>query len=343
MKKVSNHYVPQFLLKNFSNNRKSIGTYMWKQKKYIKEASIKKQACKDYLYGKDMYIEDNFMRLEKIWAKIISAIIEQEKIPLKLESYTYLITFILTCEARNLKSANLANKYTDLLAKKFLEKLPNSELTYETINDINVEMEIPNLIPLQAAFLGSPLLVDLKCCLLINKIDRSFITSDSPTVRYNQMYLHRNYDRGYGLYNRGLQIFFPISSKVCICFYDSDIYDASLNKCGNIEIIRSKQVDELNKVIYLNSYNNIFFNDKVKKSYIEKLTKDIYSHKKLEHSEILEFDMDKDSVIILAPNQVQYKMKLPIFKIKKEYLDIELPPHMKGPVRPYILLSDLMD
>ena len=56
----SQHYVPKFYLKLFSNNRegKSIGLHNFKNNKTICFAPIKEQACEDYFYGKAINFND---------------------------------------------------------------------------------------------------------------------------------------------------------------------------------------------------------------------------------------------------------------------------------------------
>ena len=51
------HYVPQFYLKNFSSNNKSVGIYNFNVNKYISNASIKDNFGKNYFYGDDKRIE----------------------------------------------------------------------------------------------------------------------------------------------------------------------------------------------------------------------------------------------------------------------------------------------
>jgi hypothetical protein len=62
--KKKNHYVPQFYLRNFSLDKKSIGMYHLPSRKHIQTASIANVVCRDYLYGKTKEIEDWFTKQE---------------------------------------------------------------------------------------------------------------------------------------------------------------------------------------------------------------------------------------------------------------------------------------
>ena len=78
--KVYNHYVPQFLMRNFSDNGNSIGEYIKNSRSYIKDASIKKICGANYLYGKTSELEDILCNLERLWAKSIKKICIKEKL-----------------------------------------------------------------------------------------------------------------------------------------------------------------------------------------------------------------------------------------------------------------------
>jgi hypothetical protein len=341
MQKVSNHYVPQFYLKNFSNNKKSIGMYHIKHHKYIKEASIKKQACKDYLYGEDGTLEDMLMEIENHCSKIIRRIIETSRLPSKdSQDYALLLLFILLSEARNLKTANSINNFIDTQMKILLKMDKQYDIPDDVIDKLKISMTIPNLNPILSTFELYPILFDLKGVLLVTKNDRQFITSDNPLVRYNQFYVHRKYTlRGYGLGNMGIQLFFPISPQLCICIFDHVLYDYKTNKDGNIEINKGKHMDEINKLIYLNAYTKVFFNDKTTETYINRLLGSI-KHKNTEidteiDREVTIFGTEYNKLIAYSPRKVNERVNLAFFSIRREFMDMPLPLHMAGPVRPY--------
>lgn len=124
-----NHYIPQFYLRNFSDNKKGIGTYMLHQRKFVANNSIRRVGGKDFLYGKDGTIEKWFEELEGKWSKIIDSIIENEKIQTDSEDYTYLLMFIYLSDARTSQVADYKNaqlqQLVDIIIKndKHNEKL----------------------------------------------------------------------------------------------------------------------------------------------------------------------------------------------------------------------------
>lgn len=338
MEKVSHHYVPQFYLRYFSANSKSVGLFIIEKNKYIKEASIKKQACKDHLYGEDDSIENMFMELESHASVCIRRIIETRRIPDRTSpDYEILLFFILMSEGRNLKSADSANNLTDVLMKQIMKMDKSHNFSREEIEEITLSMDIPNLMTLQATAKSYQVLFDLKCVLIVNKTDRQFITSDNPLVRYNQMYVLRNYRlRGYGLGTMGLQLFFPISPKLCICIFDDVMYEYEKNNEGNIEVAKSKHIDEINRLIYLNSYKNLFFNNSVKESYMYKIVGSSKHTTAEIHKEVTIWGPEgAEQLIAISPRQVSERINLPMFRINRNLLKMPLPAHMGGPIRPY--------
>lgn len=332
--KVSNHYVPQFLLKKFSNNSKSIGMYLNKKKKYIKEASIKEQACRDYLYGDDGKLEDMFMEIEGYAKKVIDNIIKSSTISsLNYEDYHVLLLFMLLSEARNIKAADSMENFMTTTMRIMAKMDKKLDIPDKVIDKMKITSPIPNLFSITTATELYPILLDLKCTLIINKTDRQFITSDNPFIRYNQMYVIRNYYRGYGLGSMGIQLFFPISPQICICVFDHILYGCKLNKDGNIEIYKGKQIDEINKLIILNSYEYLFFNDQISESYFTRLFNGIKHNSELKN-EVQALGTRYDKVVMYSPKKVFERIKLP-FSINKKFVGMSLPLHAAGPQRPY--------
>lgn len=335
-KKKSNHYVPKFYMKNFSNNLKSIGLYLVNKKKYCKDASIRDQACKDYLYGEeDTTVEDLLMNIEGESAEVIKNIITKTSLPsLDSKEYQMLLLFMLISEARSLRTADSQNNLIDTQMRTILKMDKNIDIPESQIDNYKVSLKIPNLASIRVAFEIYPILFDLKCTILINKTDRMFITTDNPLVKYNLMYVQRQYTlRGYGLGNMGIQLFLPISPKLCICVFDQYVYDYSCNGYGNIEIHKGRHIDELNRLFYLNSYETLFFNNLVSEKYINRL---ISEGRNINiENEVATFGEQYNKLIAYSPRKVTERINLSFFKMRKEFFQMPLPMHMAGPMRPY--------
>lgn len=339
MDKVSHHYVPQFYLKNFSKNNKSIGMFINKHSKYVKQVSIKKQACKDYLYGREQIIEDTLMNIESKAAILIKRIIETHEIPSKQsEDYHFLLMFILLLETRVQRQADSMNNLVNQLAK-ITAKMSNEhgrlDVSENIIDEMTVSLDIPNLPSMQAAVEIYPVMLDLKTSLILIENDRMFITSDNPVVRYNYMYVTRKYTlRGYGLGNMGFQMFLPISPKCCLYIYDDVMYNTHLSKQGVIILNKGKHVDELNRLFYLNSQDFLFFNSSIKESYIKRIISK-RNHDSDIKKEVNMFGPVSNTLIVYQKKCVKDKINMPFLTIDLRFKKMPLPPHMAGPMRPH--------
>lgn len=339
MEKKSHHYVPQFLLRSFSENKKCIGMFINDRSSYIKQASIKDQACKDFLYGKGTEIEDMLAGLEAKASVVIRRIIETLTLPqYDSDEYHILILFMLISEARVQKQAdtneNLITEQAKVIAKMYKDH-GRLDVSDKAIDKLRASFEIPNLLTMQVAAKMYPILLDLKAVILISDNDRSFITSDRPIARYNYMYVKRNYQiRGYGLGNMGIQIFFPIAPNFCIYLYDHIMYNSKVVECNKIVLTKGNHVDELNKLFYLNSYKYLFFNEKVKETYIRRLVENLKHDSSLE-SEIVQFGSMSDKLIIYQEKYIKDYIKMPFLSINQKLINMPLPPHLAGPIRPY--------
>lgn len=322
--KNNHHFVPQFYLKKYSNNKKSVGMYLLNNQKYVEHASIKEIAYRKHLYGKDDDIENALAHDEGLWNGIIDRIIRTRKADLSQEDYLLLLMFITVTEARTAQTADYNNQEINVLYDLIYKMKTGKNKT------LDVEFKIPNLLPLEIALKIYPILFDLDIVLLLNTSNRGFITSDNPVARYNQYFMFRHYYRNYGLGHMGIQIFFPLSPELCICVFDRIMYKPEVE--GIITIKSGSQINELNKLFLLNAYQTIFFNNREKQSYIKSLIK----HRK--PKETFDFPVlgGGDRYLIQSSHpSVHEIIKLSFFSINPDLVSATLPAHAGGPLRPY--------
>ena len=115
------HYVPKFYLRNFSENNKSVGIYLFKKNKIIEHGSINDNLWAEYFYGEDAVIENKLAEHDGRWNDTISSIINTERLPDTERDLTWLRYFILISSARTLKRGNQTNNDYTTLIKKVLE------------------------------------------------------------------------------------------------------------------------------------------------------------------------------------------------------------------------------
>lgn len=329
--KKNQHYVPQFYLRNFSENKKNIGMFIFDKNLYINNASIRSVASSEFLYGKDGVIENALGKVEGKWAQIIQKIINKNFCFFSDQDYILLYSFIIVSYSRTLKIAD-TNRYYAEKAKQELENDKINNIIYNAENKLflNNLIEMPNIQYMDIALKNIHLLKDLGICVLENKTRYGFITSDNPIILYNQLYCYRNYNRNYGLTSAGLQIFIPISEKYLICLFDPSVYQLINNNDKYISITEKKQVDALNKLSVINSYRQIYFKNNSKEKYI----RNFENINRLIHAEdrrmVFPVDNLPGEIIRIGNEPISTYINLNIFKLNKEYKEIPLPDHMGG-------------
>ena len=337
--KEYNHFVPQFYLKNFSNNKKSIGIYRFKEHKFIENASIKENCGRKFLYGKeDTNIEDWFGKLEGIWSNIFSKIIENEKIDyLNIDEITYIYMFIYLTDVRNAETADYNNlllretiKNTVLLTKEHKPDDKYGKLDLSILK--NLSYDKPNLINIQNMPNIVDCMSDLKLILIKNNSNTQFITSDCPVAKYNKFFIEREYKgRSYGYGQMGFQCFVTISPKLCLCLIDEVLYDFKLEQNNLLLVNGVDIVNDINNLIVNNSDEYIIFNNLEKRWKIEKITG---LKKKIEHTPYSLGNPKQGYITVIQQRCVKQKIKLLFLLVKKGFMNIPLPLHMAGPLRP---------
>ncbi|MCK9313937.1 MAG: DUF4238 domain-containing protein [Methanocorpusculum sp.] len=298
------HYVPQFYLKNFSENNKTIVQYILKSKIYVEFAPIKKIAASDFLYGEDDKLEHELVPHEGEWARIVAALLNGNAAGLNLIDYGSFLLFITNLWSRTLKAADYCNNLTDAVWKRLLHKKQDKGNFPEIdVEELQISQKIPNK-PMM--FLGSRfayLLRDLEYLCIINESNTDIITTDSPVVLYNQFCTFRNTTQNQTFSALGLQLFIPLSPKMCICLFDKNVYKISgISQVGTITIQSDEEINKLNTLLALNAFQFIY-SKKSSKDYLEKISErhQIYTE------QIPEPDMQFSFVEIL-PRFVRYRI-----------------------------------
>jgi len=257
--KKKQHYVPRFYLKNFSwEDRNTINIFNIKGLKNISNGNLYNQCYGNNFYGKDIKVEDALGLIEGATASIINQILTTKSIPgFASEEHCTLIAFVVFQHSRTKYAAIKFNQMADRFAKLVLRhegSVDKSVLDKVTISFNNA----PHLLVGSAGEM-IPLVYDLRCKLIVNKSMYNFITSDNPVVLYNQ-YMHQSkYGSALGLASEGLQIFLPLTSKVMLLFYDSNVYRVGSSASQICEIYSKPEVIKLNELQWLNALENIYY------------------------------------------------------------------------------------
>lgn len=269
-KPIKQHYVPQFYLKNFSVDKKSINCF---DKVNIKaySQSIRNVAQEKHFYElESLYLEDDFASLEKDVSYYINTIVRNKKYKAlnKLKQRSILALFMAAQLIRTLEARQLI----ELQAKALKDTLIETDVMNDTLNSYFHEFLQDDSIKESHLLMIQEMLPHLvkrfffkKWVLLTNKTNVGFLTSDNPIVRYNSHY-PTGLDREY------TYTFFPLSSKVCICLLDPTNYKNfkakapysgdevwnNILKADGYKITNEKEVDCINALQAKYSTRHIF-------------------------------------------------------------------------------------
>lgn len=335
------HYIPQFYLRNFSiDSRKNIGVFRFGKQQFIPNAAIKSVGYRENLYDDDESIERQLASKEKQWKEMLDIFLGRNvtiQTPEWLDQHDEeaairVLEFFAFTEMRTTQQADsLTSMY------RTLEQELGSKMTPETYNlyfgDLNEFTKHPNLLPLQVASNHLPAYAGLDLLLILNVTKHGFITSDVPVYNLNSYYAERKYHRSFGLAAMGLQKFLPISPRHCLCFFDKNIYEKTIN--DSTYILTSKNlVRRINQIMVQNAYEQVFFSPIENEQYIRQIC---CSRKNSDtKSEVIFYGKDKPDLFQMHQENLWQKLLLPCLKIKHDMLKLALPNHMGGLIRPQV-------
>ncbi|MBB5887582.1 DUF4238 domain-containing protein [Lactovum miscens] len=330
IKRNRHHYVPKFYLRNFSSSSKSIGTFAVEEDVYIEDASIRTMGQAQNLYGKTNEVEEELGKIETKSGEIIKEIIRSKKLPLKgSKEYLQLIYFIVISDLRTLKMNEIATEQQRRFKNAVIDGVKGdlTKISDEVKKIIDYDEKENSLILLSTASTLQKCLFDLELCLINNNSrNREFITTDSPIIKDNILAKGLNgKSSGLGFGCLGLEIYFPLSPRLCLFLYDSRVYDIG-SKNKEYYIKNDKIIDKMNKYFYLNSSSNIYFSKKVTESY---LRKNVVRRNKISKRELLDNSFKQfvnskgeDSLYEFQFDILKEKLNLPFIKLTKYALHV---------------------
>ncbi|MDP1693975.1 MAG: DUF4238 domain-containing protein [Candidatus Woesearchaeota archaeon] len=265
------HFVSQFYFRNFSLDGKTICLFNLNNKKFIQSASIKDQCSKDYFYSKDPRVETLFSSLETSSKELISQIINNQNLScLSEEQKQTLKRYLLFQHGRTEYARDseeeTANALFELYKPNIAEcaKDQGVEISTEKLKNMKIKSNSKNSVLL--SLVSGPLLYDLSMILLDNKTQTDFIFSDNPVVFYNSFFNDKVPNGTEGISSTGLQIYFPLNSKLALFIFDPTFYDlgqsekTTINKDSDIQRLNGLQILYCNEHIY---FGNMRMKDQI--------------------------------------------------------------------------------
>lgn len=254
------HFVPQFYLRRFSQDGKSINVFNIKSKRSILKAPIKGQCYRDNFYGKDRVVEKALSQLEAEMSRVLKSVQSQGALPKRpLHDLNTFFSYVLFQHSRTEQFIGAYESQIEGVVKRLVNPTMEAKgYSPEELAKVRVGLkEGPRFMLKQTAKL-LPLFFDLNCKLVRITSAQEFVTSDSPVVFYNQL-LSFQKTGGAGIASKGLQVFFPLDPKHLAILYDKDVYRVGPPHSHLIEISNNDDVRELNRLQFVHALHNVYF------------------------------------------------------------------------------------
>jgi hypothetical protein len=253
------HFVPKFYMKRFSMDGRSVGLINIPTGRVVQEANLKNQSYRPYFYGKeDLGPEEILGELETAAANLLRYIDTFEhEFKLPPPDYFLLLFFTIVQYGRTGSSSDRIEAYNE----KMLKHQMKGRLEEKGIGPEDFRIRMKGAARLSTGITAeiAPLIMDLKCALLLNSTSIEFVTSDNPVVPYNQLMEFQKGGSNTGWAVKGLQVYFPIGPRRALLLYDPAVYKVQSNSGGVVKISSEKDVNELNTLQVCSAQENIYF------------------------------------------------------------------------------------
>lgn len=326
------HYVPQFLLGGFDAvgaEKPKVHIYDLEKGVVRKNQAVKEVFSQNYFYDINNEVE-NFLssNIEGPASEIINRIRNNDFSMLGNGSVE-LIKFMCCQNARTVEARENVLYYInshfyqivlDLNRLNDLgiddpESYKLSPSDKDSMRDFNAELALNG-------FGDAKHMEDLEFHILINKTKEEFILSDHAISRYNWFYRSLNDPRIGSMLAKGVQLFLPLSEKVCLCAYDAKVYKYGNKSSSVSELWSESDVYWLNQLQMRNARSFIAFKSMFMVGSLEKLHALFYGRKiySIKSSSLEKKDIGE---VQLYPEQVKFINKPTFFKVLKKAKKME--------------------
>lgn len=245
--KKNHHIIPQSYQRLFSNDGKNIGIYVINKSLIINQSPIKNTMSKDYFYSKDQTIEDALSDIERLCMLAFHKLENNNDYSLHEVERLNILTYVMIQLGR---TTYMSKKLSDDVNEMSLEIFKRCTGVKQLDPHLEFRFEEPPLFSL-SVFAG--MIIDMadlsfKLVCIDSKCDSFFITSDCPAFTINPYFDYLGYAGVKTLGYKGACLMMPLTPKLMILFYDSNIYKVG-NRKGKIVIREAKDVETMNMLI----------------------------------------------------------------------------------------------
>jgi hypothetical protein len=225
------HYVPQFLLRNFATERKRVhrtNVLDLVRNSFRKNQSVADICSQNYFYDKNNAIEEFLNRnVETPAANEIQSLCSEDAVVKALPSRE-LARFISVQITRTAEASNQMQVFVNGMFKTiFRESSRLNSFDEDAAEHVRLVPKEPRSVSSHLAlngYIAWLLIHDLEQHLVINRTSHEFVISDHPVVHSNLYLYGLNVLNTGSLSVAGAQLFLPISPNKLLCLYDPRIY-----------------------------------------------------------------------------------------------------------------------
>ncbi len=249
------HYVPQFYMKNFANEKGRIFLLQTADYSVRRDIPYKSQCTIDYFYGKDGVVENILSKKEAEWSAVIRKLLNEEAIAEK--EICVIREFVIYQRQRTEAEDQNQQDEKSAVIKEVAKMVCSHEgLEYdeEIVGDYskkNAKEITPPAESLQMVQRIEPLIQDLSMKVICYNTQHELVYSDAPVVFINPFFPSAI---GYG--SMGLIILVPISKNKLLVLFDQGVYSCDTSRF----YVPSNDEDE---VVHLNVLQLISANERV--------------------------------------------------------------------------------
>ena len=252
------HYVPRFYLRHFTTDGRSLSLYNIGRDRVIGNANLKNQCYRDYMYGKDGKQEGNLSVIEGALAELLRRMLASHLLPRPWSpDHESLCVMTLLQNARTAYASDTMDEFSDKMWKQILAKDPR--VSSEMLGKVRIANTDPANFAVFTMLRLYHLIMDLDYRLLLAHEGSEFITSDNPVVLYNQLLEFEPMGSKTGLACKGLQIFFPLSPKVLLAFFDRAVYAVAPRESVIARVPTPQDMNQINALQVVSALENVYF------------------------------------------------------------------------------------
>lgn len=259
--KKRQHYVPRLILREFSQDRATTSVLVLDSGEAIDGAPISRQCYENYFYGEDGKVENALEQIEGLFSTLLGDR-SAERLEALADADMVILTFFVQLQrGRTVAASEQISEQTDSFWKAALAGDPRLNGLGD-LDQFRIGSDRPQSESLYYAALAWPMLLDLRLKFLVPNGKLGFVVSDDPVILYNQYAEHhpiyRHHPATVGLAMKGLQVFLPLSPRLCLALFDPSAYEYGSSK-RRVCSLGLRDVRLLNQMQALNAHECLYF------------------------------------------------------------------------------------